>query len=560
MTRRHAPTVFLVLLSVAIILPRLLFSTCINEFGTDGGYYTDIALNLAAGNGLTTDVSIFHQAFPYFPYPTPVYPLWPLLYGAAAVVFPVRFVGVWLPTLFYFVLIGLSFIVGRRLAPRLHLHGVHGGHVFAVVTALTSEMMRTTSRPYTEGLGYTLLFLLFVRAPALFRRLGPVAGLELGAWIIALFLTRSPLIVVAIAAVGAVLVAAWRRPRAAATFTLAAAGLVTVVWQIYAAWLGTFLANPSLGTYVRFDLARASDLLSAVPVLVQTNGPLARLKDVASGFVVAFTLRDEPSSYYRLHHALISTLPIAALALLVRVRRARVLFRFLRSASAPNAAFFLLSALGLLGSLHTVHKVYGLPWTFGDRHALSSLFLVVTATLFLLRSRSWLHLVGALLLAAGTFEGWREMVLQTESQCIAARHNIGLLDYRRQLREFLLKERERRGSLTVAVQRPEAQRLGWRTPGVGFHWMTHTTTVDDLSAMVNVLGVRYVVLFDAVKDPFAGNASFAEHFTLATTFKERGIDEDGNVVKTKLTRVYAPLCAAFPTLAVGDCVVAASVP
>jgi hypothetical protein len=90
--------------------------------------------------------------------------------------------------------------------------------------------------------------------------------------------------------------------------------------------------------------------------------------------------------------------------------------------------------------------------------------------------------------------------------------------------------------------------------------MTHTTTVDDLSAMVNVLGVRYVVLFDAVKDPFAGNASFAQHFTLATTFRERGIDEDGNVIKARHTRVYAPLCAAFPSLAVGDCVVPAPVP
>ncbi len=547
--------------ALLLALPHLALSLCVTDFGADGGYYSDIAENVRDGLGLQTDVSIFHQGFPHFPFPTPVYPIWPLVYGLFAHLGPISVVGVWLPTTLFFVILGLAFAVGRRLAPRLGLErwmgpaglGLHGGHAFLLVTALTSELSSATARPYTEGLAYTLVFALFLRAPALWLRLGPLAGLEFGAWLMALFLTRSQLVVVALGALVAAPLALWARPRSAIPFVAMALLIIAGVWTIYIGWVGTFLPDPTLTTYIRFDLARVPSGLSAIPIMVETGSTWDHLVDLAGGFPLAFALYDTSTSYFHLHHAFIHALPIAVGVLAWRWRKLPLLLRFARTRAAPNALFFTVSAIGLLLSLHTVHKVYGSTWVFGSRHAIPSLFLVGTSVLFLLRARSpgllGLKVVGFGLLLVGAYDGWRALALEANDQCLNAQKSPALTSYRSQLRSFFESERARLGSLTVAVERPEAQRLAWRTPGVGFHWLSDTTTVGDLALMVHDLGVAYIVDFDDIHyATFADDPTFALRFAPVITFAESsaGEDDDAEVsAKPKLTRVYAPRCAAF---------------
>ncbi|MEQ1566093.1 MAG: hypothetical protein ABMA64_10685 [Myxococcota bacterium] len=535
------------LLLAAIAVPRVVLSGCVTDFGADGGFYADIAKNVSQGNGLSTDVSVFHQGFGSFPHPTSVYPLWPLLYGAVAAVGPLEGVGVWLPTALYFVAVGLAYQWGRRLAPNPFVEGVplHGGHLVGALFAVTAGLPIATSRPYTEGLAFVLLFAALLRARALWSRLGWVAGLELGGWLIALFLARSQFVVVAIAAAGALGVTALRRPREAARFGVAAVVSFGAVWAPYVAWLGTFLPDAGLGTYLRFDQARASDVLSRVPVMVEVASPADKVLDLLQGVAQAFSLGDG-DSYYHLHHAAIHAVPLALLVVASRARRWRVAWRFVRTRAGADAVFANLTAVGLTASLHTVHKVYASPWVFGDRQAIPSVLLVALCALVLVRSRvALVRAAGLALVAAGVYGGWRELVFDAEGACSGTG-----APYRPQLRAWIAEQHDRLGELTLAVERPEAQRLSWRTEDVGFHWMSETTTPADLGVMVRELHVAYVVVFDSLRHTtFDRDPTFLRQWVEVESFDDGAAadaDEGEDRRAGRATRVYAPACAAFP--------------
>jgi hypothetical protein len=575
---RRAAQALLWALAAAFVVPRLVLSACGTDFGPDGSYYTDIALNVRDGRGLTSDVSVFHQGFPYFPHPTPVYPLWPLLYGTVARLAPVEVVGVWLPTALYLVALGLAYLLGRRLGPRPLIAGLplHGGHVFALLFAINTKLSKTTAAPYTEGLAFVLLLACLLRSEALFARLSSgaplqralLAGLEMGVWLMVLFLTRSQFIVVGLAlaaAVGLTLVPRLAHRQLASVkpsvqrlgvFLLGVALPCVVLWNLFARWwLATYLPEPSLRTYLRFDTARVNDLLSEVPVMYQPHGLLDRLGGLALGLGASMSPDGESSSYVTLHHAAAYLMPAALLLLLAQRRRWPALWRLLRGPAGPFVAFAHLAALALAASLHTVHKVYGIPWVFGGRQAIPSVLLVGLCALYLLKASprrsprwgSWhAHAAAVFLLSAAAYEGWVEQVNAADFACDDPQTGTRLTEHRPELRQWLQAERDRLGGLTVAAERPEAQRLSWRTPGVGFHWMTETTSLRDLEVMVEQLGVQYVMAFDLGNDQITRQEGFSERFVLAALFREGGAREDGPKKNARAARVFAPRCAHFP--------------
>jgi hypothetical protein len=451
---------------------------------------------------------------------------------------------------------------------------LHGGHIFALLFALTFQLSKATISPYTEGLGFVLLLSCLLRAPVLWRALAPtvsparalLAGLELGLWLITLFLARSQFIVVGIAVVGALGISLVPRMRRWALaplqqflpFLLGVVTSCTLVWQLFARlWLASFLPEPTLGTYLRFDSARITRILSEVPVMAEAEGLVGRVREQMRGLWVAMQMAELGFSYHSLHHASAYLMPVALVLLVTQARRLPVLWRFLRGPRGPSAAFFHLVALGLTASLHTVHKVYGAPWVFGNRHAIPSVLLVGICALYLLRASprrsprwgNWiLYSAGVVLLSSGLYSGWRELVLQAGMTCEEAAGRPGLTEYRPKLRAWLLRERAELGELTLAVERPESQRLSWLTPGVGFHWLTEVTQVSDLELMVERLGTDYVVLFDDVyHDRVTKSQELHNSFVLAASFQEEGNAEEGEKVRApKPTRVYAPRCSRFP--------------
>ncbi|HTL12690.1 MAG TPA: hypothetical protein VL588_09400, partial [Bdellovibrionota bacterium] len=139
--------------------------------GFDGGYYTDIAQNVRDHLGFVTDVSPFHQSLPYFPHPSPVYPLWPWILGLLGRVFPMDSMIYVLPPILGITTLVLAWKVGRAAFPRLVLKwkGVelHGGHFLVMAFAFHRLFLESTARPYTEGLAYSLLFCALLRAKRL---------------------------------------------------------------------------------------------------------------------------------------------------------------------------------------------------------------------------------------------------------------------------------------------------------------------------------------------------------------------------------------------------------
>lgn len=554
--KRVSSTITTVVVFLLVSVGHAIYSTCIGEFGNDGGYYTDIARNVRDGYGLTTDVSVFHQGFRFFPHPTPVYPLWPLVYGYAARLAPLEWVAVWLPTALFYVVMVLAFLLGRRLTPQPLLPrsvpGFHGGHVWVLVLGSGYEMVRWTAGPYTEGLAFTLLFLFLLRSQALWRRLGALAGLELGAWLIVLFLARSQFLVVALAALATAPLALWRRPRAAATTVVAGLAAFIAGWSAYSAWLSSFLIDGSLSTYLRFDTTRANEGLSRIPIMFQTEGPIGKLLDLLSGVQVAFSIFDTQKTYYGLHHAFSHALVPALLVLGWQGWRKRhALLRFARRDDAPWAAFLFVAPVALIASLHTVHKIYGSPWVFGERQALPSLLAVAGCVIVLLRSRAApVRAFGILVLCAGSYTSLRSLTLETTERCEDHADEPDRSEYRAELRAWLLAKREELGSLTVIMERPEAQRLSWRTPGVGFHWVTQATTVDDVTAMVRDFGAQYLVDYDTLPNTtFKGALEFPERFVLYAVLSELQPTLPPTALrpyaKERYVRIFAPRCSAF---------------
>ncbi|MFW5920460.1 MAG: hypothetical protein ACOCUS_01370, partial [Polyangiales bacterium] len=193
-------------LLLALLAPLLMWKLERNAHtfhaSVDGAYYTNIARHVRDGDGLVTDVSLFHRGFRELPDVAPTYPLWPLVYGYTAKLFPdddIIDVGIGLATLFYFVALLFAFLWGRRLYPEPFFErfpAFTAGHVVVLVLGLHAEFFEYTSLPYTEGLAYALLMLALWRFKYLFGRgrgaaSGPLrrprgglrAGLEIGVWL-----------------------------------------------------------------------------------------------------------------------------------------------------------------------------------------------------------------------------------------------------------------------------------------------------------------------------------------------------------------------------------------
>ena len=139
----------------------------IGNFAIDGSYYYQVARHVANGDGLLTDVSLYHQGLSPLPHRSPIYPVWPLVLGAVGAVVGLHTAAVWLPELLYLaslvLLYQLTVAIGARMGePTLvwwrgqPLMDV--GHLLVVLFGCNAMYFRFTSLPFTEGLAFTLAF------------------------------------------------------------------------------------------------------------------------------------------------------------------------------------------------------------------------------------------------------------------------------------------------------------------------------------------------------------------------------------------------------------------
>lgn len=451
--------VLLLLLTLAKVLATL----DVSELGIDGAYYTDVAQHVRDGLGLQTRQSLYHKGYPSFPHPTSVYPLWPLLLGLLGRLVDLQWLAHWLPAALYVGSLGAAWGLGRALRPDSFFQRVHldGGHLLMLLLGLNTEYFTYTSLPYTEGLSWLLLLLFGARLLRVAPREDLLSGAELGVWAAALVLCRAQFLIVPIALVAALLL------RLRGLRDLARLGAFAAVFCTGVAphmlRSASFLQSEGLLNLLRFDQAQVSAALEPLPVLIQTPGLGSMLADRAGGLSLAF---DPFGDGYAVHFfAFAYALP--ALPLLLLAHR-RTLPSLLSRALSPQATPYWvlgLFALGGLASIHLAHKSYEPAWYFHRRHALVVLPAIFAGLWGLLALRGPAKLPGLLLLLAGVGQGSWELATRAAAGTVepwAARPKR--LELHRWL-EVQSAEEE----LVVAITSPDAQRLAWRTPRVGFH-------------------------------------------------------------------------------------------
>ena len=297
LARRVPGDWWLFLAFLAFLVPaRIIHTSKIRSMFVDGGYYTEVAQHVRDGEGLVSNVSLYHFGYETFPYPTSVYPLWPWMLGTMARLVDIEILGHWVPLALSFLAVVLAFLFGRRLWPdpllSVPVPWLHAGHLFALALATHSEFVYFTSLPYTEGLCWVLMFGFLLRVASsgtTSARPGPSRpGSGSGCCTCRATSSWSR---------------RWRPPRPTergwssarigprvalhAAIALSTVGLILFGWFLH---IRTFVAHAGLGSLLRFDQNRANDLLQPVDVIVETTGPLHFLIDRIGGLFVAFDL------------------------------------------------------------------------------------------------------------------------------------------------------------------------------------------------------------------------------------------------------------------------------
>ncbi len=373
----------------------------VGHHALDGSNFYQIARHVAAGDGLRTDVSLYHQGLRELPHESLAYPLWPLLLGAAGAAIGLERAARLLPPLLFLASLIALEALARRIAlawgeGRDEVAGTRGmlgvGVLAAALFGLNPIYFRHTSLPYAESLAFSLAFLALLASDSAAGRRGALWAAAAGALAGAAYLARSQMAGVALAVPLAIAsVGSGRRRLGLAGAAALAAALVASPWILFVSREpGAILPRALLD----FSAFRETPELPPFALSASAPGAFAYLVDRLEGLRIAFT-PGHPLSYFR------SFGPAVALLLLGAVARAEA-----RPRGSIALRGALLSAGFCLAPVHLHHATYLWPWWFHWRHGLPLILAIVPALAALNASRSAaLGIAGALVLAAALVAG-----------------------------------------------------------------------------------------------------------------------------------------------------------
>lgn len=486
------------------------------SFGTDGSLYLEVARNVRDGRGLVSFISLMNAGVESFPYPTPLYPIWPLLLGVVGRVVPIEVAAIWLPTLFYFGAVVQAARLARTLWPGpLFPDGwrpLDAGHVAILLLGYNSLFFEYTSVPYTEGLAWCGLFFLLLRARAFFGQPSALRAAEVGLYTGLLILVRSQMFLASLALGGTfawALLTTRERGRWAGYAAAAAAG-----WGLALApqllYLSTFYHPLGLNALLRFDDFRASNLLTPLQTLRPAGGAFAWLLDRAEGFDVAYTVGGR-YAYVQNFGVLHWAPPLAVLFGLRRWRDpTRAAWARLREPSAAFTTYLVLLALGGFASIHTLHKDFGAEWNFATRHALTVLFLFGWGVVSLAaRGGAGRTAAVAILSITGWLQAMDLKALYKDTEASASsgiQRRAGLVWWIQQAR---------RADPALLIVTDEPQRLAVLVPDLPVHSVWLRSSYDDLWTLFDHFGADYLIINDRIeKYDFANDPRWTEGFEL----------------------------------------------
>ena len=531
--RRSNPVVLLLLIILFCLVLKVRYNDRFFFTNVDGGLYTDIAEHVRDGHGIVTDVSPYHHGYTYFPHPTAIYPLWPLLYGYVARLVPIQITGIWLPTLCYFGALIFAYLwagtlngipesiwlscggersaplpsdskhslkgpfgIPRRLANRI-FPDINPGHILVLFLGLNIKFFEYTSLPYTEGLAYTLFFACLWR----FHKIGEsttwTSAIEMGAWLGALMLVRSQFLVVVLSTLIACVWTSYHSRYSQAWPKLLLTGAaffgVMMPWYLH---ISRFIPHNRIMSLFRYDQARANDFLSPFHAIAATNSAEEFLRDRAAGLLNAFS----PSykwGYSQTFHALPYVF-LLAIILLISLRIYSRKMRFPKALIKERFCGFELVFLGLLSagsfaSMHFMHVDFRQEWLFNHRHALILLIPFFLAWLFISRSRRIVWRIAAAFVAVYTIafsfmDCWH-----------AANAGEGFFTAQqtKNLSQWLLRQGYGRAPSIAVATSSLPQLLAPQVPNVGFHGVYTCTTQKDLRTLFENLKAEILIIKDS---------------------------------------------------------------
>jgi hypothetical protein len=549
----------LVRLALAVLVPLKLWATWrSDDYGVDGAYYLEVARHVRDGEGLVTNVALFHHGYPSFPHPTPIYPVWPLVLGHLGRIMPIDVAATWGPALMWLVFLLGAFHLVRVVLPErlaeLHVGAVspsaassspgptpagagatgvpvHAGHLFLLVMGMNEHVFRHTTRPYTEGLAFLALLAAFWRLRVFFRELpsaraAPLAlrALEVGAWLGFLVLNRSQFVIIGM---GVIVCLAWtaltaRRAVLVALLAPVAAGTAAALAPWYL-WLRTWAGDIGPSHLLDFQEFAARTDLSPVSVLVKNDGPLDLLLDRLHGVGIGFDPYSDWS--YAQNFGMVQwALPIwliyaahdALAARAAGVSPGASLRKALRTAwawlSEPGRAFqvfLLVYATGWFVSLHLLHKANFADWNFGLRHALPAFPLFLAALVGLLRRGGAARTVAWALVAMSVFRLGEGLVDAVHGTHMSTRNR----NLTQSALPWLDAQKALDPDLRIAVADPWPQLLGRFSSGVGIHWVHAGTTEKDFEVFFGPLACDYLLVPTSLRRVWSDRqASFDAQF------------------------------------------------
>lgn len=502
------------LLLAAILLllaiPKLSYSARGGPYGLDASYYYQIARNVTEGQGLVTNVSLYHAGLVDLPRPTNMSPLWPLVLGLAG-----RAVGLVtavevVPKALYFIALILLYVLANRASQRMwgqsrfmaSAWSPDIGHLFVLIFGLNPLFFSSTTDPYTEGLAFTLAFgslLLLDRAtisrPLLWATLaGFCSGLA--------FLTRTQMIAL-MAGIGLALAIVAIRGSGVSKISAALYALIgggTYLW-----WRKVFVHGTTI--------YRDPQIRGSYSNWVQTDHWIEWILQRLEGFMVGFDA-GSPYSYVALFGPAALLVPIAAVLALWQWSRLSA-----RRISFPRREHLLILAVVLAGlffalSLTLFKGSFFRPWLFSWRHGLPFIFLLVPAIGYLLfASRTWIRVacIAVVLLSIGV------SAIRIQAIVTASRPT-GPTPAEAAMISWLAQRHDDPPTLLTT----QAQRLSVLTDA-RLHWTLCTERSEQTRLMLARLPIDYVVVYGWEQGcPFSASTELNDLLRVAEKFGEGG--------------------------------------
>lgn len=385
----------------------------VGHHALDGSNYYQVAAHVAAGDGLQTRLSLYHQGLRSFPQETNLYPLWPLVLGYAARVGDLQTLAVALPTALYALSLVLLHALTNALAgalsrgrrPRVEgpVPSVTVGHAAALLFALNPVFFRHTSLPYAEGLVYGTCFASLLALDRTRSRDGLGWAFVAGGLAGASFLSR-PQMLPLLAAVPLALAVTGGSRRALAGAALAALAGATAVavwtWHLYG-----FIAPFSPLVLVDYSAYRATPELARFPITLGADSWWGFVVDRFDGLRAAFD-PFHANAYARSFGAAVYLVPLAFAAIAIAAPPVRQSWAWIRSSEARTPIGVALTGAGALAAVHVHHGTLIWEWWFHWRHGLPMILPIALALAVLAATGPrWLRGLALLLVAWSVASG-----------------------------------------------------------------------------------------------------------------------------------------------------------